>query len=178
MFGGILTDPLAQGRGRRWERDFAGEPTELDKFYAGFLVVLSIIPAAVVAMVSVEPRWKVMADLFGAPLQAVISGFLTSTLLFLGSHVNKVPKPWTVAFKLMLRVMSVFPLLGFLSVHPWGRIISLLIYGFFVVRGVQKTYPISLQNTLLFFGVIYVVFALLQTQALLSPMAENPLQRF
>lgn len=177
-FEGMVRDPFVQGRGRRWDRDFSGEVGPYDIHYAVFLVVVSLIPAAVAAYVSPEVRWKMMARLFGSPLQAVISGFLTSCLIFLGSHVNRVPRPFSVAFKLMLRIMSVHPLLGFFAVVPWGSALGLLVYGFFVVRGVRKTYVMPLQNALLFFGVIYFVFALLQFQALLSPPSPERLKYF
>lgn len=168
-FNGLAKDPFANGPGRRWDRDFAGEITKRDQQYAAFLVILSIVPALIVAYLSVEPQWKMFAQLFGAPLQAVISGFLTSSLIFLGSHVNRVAKPFSTAFKLMLRIMSIHPLLGFLLVNRYGSVVLLLVYGFFLVRGVRKTYAISFQNIVLFFGVIYVVFALFQLQAIIRP---------
>jgi hypothetical protein len=120
----------------------------------------------------------VLNILFAAPLRAVISGFLTSSLIFLGAHVNRVPRNFSVAFKLMLRIMAVYPLVSFLNVTRWGAVPALLIYGYFVIRGVRKTFAISLQNTLLFFGIAYVVFALLQLQALLKPVPPEPLRNF
>lgn len=173
-FKALTSDPLARGPGRRWDRDFTGEIRPDDVRYSVFIVVLSLIPAAMVAYTSVEPRWKMMAQLFGAPLQAVISGFLTAALIFLGSHVNRVAKPFPVAYKLMLRIMAVHPLLGFLLLNRFGAVVVLLIYGLFVVRGVRKTYPITLQNALLFFGVIYFVFALFQLQTLVNPRPPGP----
>ena len=173
-FKALTSDPLARGPGRRWDRDFSGEIRPDDVRYSVFIVVLTLVPAAIVAYASVEPRWKMMAQLFGAPLHAVISGFLTSALIFLGSHVNRVSKPFPVAYKLMLRIMAIYPLLGILLLNQYGQVAVLLIYGLFVVRGVRKTYPITLQNALLFFGVIYFVFALFQLQALVNPRPPGP----
>jgi hypothetical protein len=169
MTSGLTKDPFGTGRGRRWDRDFLGEIGNRDIYHSIFLVILTMIPAAVVAYTSVETKWKVAAQFFGAPMQAVISGFLTSSLIFLGSHLNQVPKPFSVAYKLMLRVMSLYPILGFLLFSRWGAPVMLLIYGFFVIRAVRRTYVIPLQNAFLFYGIIYFIFALIQLQALLAP---------
>lgn len=178
LFSGITRDPFVNGPGRRWDRDFTGDLDKEDHQYAVFIVLLSLIPAAVVAYLSREPQWKTLAQLFGAPLQTVISGFLTASLIFLGSHVNKVPKPWPVAHKLMLRVMAAHPLIAFVMLSRWGAVLALLLHGLLVVRGVRKTYPIPLRNVILFFGVIYVVFAIFQLHALISPPRPDLLQRY
>lgn len=178
LFSGITRDPFVNGPGRRWDRDFAGEVDKEDHRYAAFIVLVSLIPAAVAAYLSQEPQWKMLAQLFGAPLQTVISGFLTASLIFLGSHVNKVAKPWPVAHKLMLRIMSAHPLIAFAMLSRWGAVLVLLLHGLLVVRGVRKTYPIAIQNVLLFYGIVYLVFALFQLHALISPPRPDLLQRF
>ncbi|MGE4232572.1 MAG: hypothetical protein AB7F43_04510 [Bacteriovoracia bacterium] len=151
--------------GRRWDQDFPGEVEATDVRYAVFLGVVTMIPAAVIVFVSPAPQWKTIALFFAAPLQAVISGFLTSSILFLGSYVNKTPISYPMAFKVMLRVMAVFPLLRILSIHPLLLALGTGAYGFFVVRAAVKTLPISVRNAGLFFGSIYAVFTLLQLQA-------------
>jgi len=165
----IGRDPLAQNRGRRWESDFSGSVNPRDHQYAAFIVIGSFLPAALVAAVSTEPQWRVMAQFFGVPLQAVITGFLSASLIFLGSHLNQVQKPFTVAYKLMLRTMAIYPVLVLLSFFRFGPALAVLIYGFFVLRGVRKTYVIPLYNTLLFFGITYLMFAVLQLNASLHP---------
>jgi hypothetical protein len=147
-----------------WKSDFKGESDSSDTAYAFFIAIVSLVPAMIVAHFSRGPQWKAMATLFGAPLQAVISGFLTSSLIFLGSHLNRVPQPFSVAYKLMLRIMAVHPLLVFFAIHPLGPPLALLVYGGFVIRGVCKTYPIPLRNAMLFFGLIYFAFAMMQLQ--------------
>lgn len=178
LFSGVSRDPFVKGQGRRWDRDFTGEVGPADTAYAVFIVLLSLIPAAAVAYVSKEPQWKMFANLFGAPMQAVISGFLTASLIFLGSHVNRVPKPWPVAFKLMLRIMAAHPLLCLFNFSHYGAVLVVLGHGFLVVRGVRKTYPIPMQNVFLFFGVIYIVFALFQLQTLMAPLPADPVQKY
>lgn len=173
LFAGIAVDPFVQGSGRRWERDFLGEIGPSDVYYAIFIGVLSLIPAAIAAYTSVLPDWIVMARFFRAPLQVAISGFLTSVLIFAGSHFNHQPRPFSVAFKLMLRIMSVHPLLGFLLLWKFGEPLGLIIYGFFVIRGVRKTYSIALQPTVAFFGVVYAVFALMTLSSILSPLPQR-----
>ncbi len=162
MLNGITSTPFS---GRSWSSDFEGEVSKEDIHYSIFLCVVTIIPAAIVAYVSTAPTIKVMAQFFGAPLQAVISGFLTSSLLFLGSHTNKTPRPFPTAYKLMLRIMSVYPFLRFFIINPWTFALSTLIYGFFVVRGATKTFQIPQKSAILFFGITYLVFALLQLQS-------------
>lgn len=172
MFAGLQGDLLLKGRGRRWDRDFGGQIDALDKQYAAFLVALSIVPAAVVGYLASRSTVAMLEHLFRAPMRAVIGGFLTSAIIFLGSHVNRVAKPYPVAFKLMLRLMAIHPILGILTPLHFGEPIGLVIYGYFVIRAVRKTYSITLENALLFFGVIYVVFALLQLQASLNSFAN------
>lgn len=173
LVGGLLSDPLAV-KGRSWERDFIGEVSKTDKRYAIFLGLATLIPAILVLNVSSEPEWKRMAQFFGAPLQVVIMGFLTSILLFAGSHLNRVPKPYNVAFKLMLRLMAAFPLLSFLNLYRYGQVIVLLIFGLLVVRGARRTYGIPAMNALFFFGVIYFIFALMQLQTLRNLSIATP----
>lgn len=173
LFSGVSTDPFAEGRGRRWDRDFSGEVAPRDVHYAIFIGVLSLIPALVAAYVSLEPQWKVMAQFFRAPIQVVVSGFITSGLIFLGAHFNKVPKSYAAAFKLMLRIMAIHPLLAFFQIFPYGEVLGLLVYGFFVVRGVRKTYSIPTRNVVLFFGTTYLVFALLTLKTIISPPASR-----
>lgn len=173
LTSGVLGDPLAVRQGRLWSFDFAGEIGPADVRYAVLLVVLSLIPAALIAATSSQSRMLVMANLFRAPLQVAISGFLASIFVFAASHLNRVPKPYPVAFKLMLRIMSIHPLLGFLLFARFGEPVALLIFGFFVIRGVRKTYAISVQRLVFFFGLIYFMFALMQFNAALSPQRPN-----
>lgn len=176
VFQGVTRDPFAKGRGRRWDRDFGGEIVSADIHYAAFLVVLSLIPAAVVAYTSRGPQIDVLMQFFHAPLQVVLSGFLSSSLIFLGSHLNRVAREYPVAFKLMLRLMAIYPLLGLLNFWKYGEPLGLLIYGFFLIRGVRRTYAIPLQNALLFFGIIYFTFSMMQLQSFIFP--TNPIDRF
>ncbi len=169
LLTGLPKDPFAQGRGRRWDRDFTGDIGPADVHYAIFLAVLSLIPAAVVAYVATVPSWIVLADFLKVPLQFAISGFLTSILIFAGTHFNKMPRPFSVAFKTMLRIMAIYPLLRFFTLLKFGEPVLLLFYGFFVVRGVIKSYAIPLRNAMLFFGVIYFIFAVMQLQQIISP---------
>jgi hypothetical protein len=173
LFASITSDPFVKKAGRRWENDFGGAISKQDTHYAVFIGVLSLLPAILVANISTEPQWKVLAQFFRTPLQVVISGFLTSALLFLGSHVNRAPRPYTVAFKLMLRLMAIHPFLVILTIFSFGEVLSLLIYGFFVIRGVRKTYSIPLRSVLLFFGSAYVVFALLQLQGMFRTLPPS-----
>lgn len=169
---GGITKGLSSGR--MWDRDFSGDIDTRDIHHAIFLGVASMVPAMVVAVTSSVPRIQMFAQLFGAPLQFVITGFLCSVLIFLGSHVNRAPKPYPVAFKLMLRVMAVYPLLAFLHFFRFGGFFSLLLFGAMVIRGFLKTYRVSKRNAVLFFGIAYATFALLQLQNALSPPMERP----
>ena len=178
LASGITQDPFAQGRGRRWDRDFTGEIGPADIHYSVFLTVLSLIPAAVVAYVAPVPDWMALANFLKVPLQVAISGFLTSVLVFAGSHFNKVPRPFSVAFKAMLRIMAIYPLLRFFTLFKFGEPILLLFYGFFVVRGVIKTYAIPLRNAVLFFGVIFFCFAVMQLQQIVSPPTAEKYQDY
>lgn len=169
---GIIQDPFAQHRGRRWERDFLGEISQSDIYHSVFLVALCLVSAALLAMVSTAGQVDRMMQFFRAPLQVVLTGFLSSSLIFLGSHLNKVPKDYTVAFKLMLRIMSVYPILFLLNVWKFGEPFILIAFGFFLIRGVVRTYSIALRNAVLFFGVIYFVFAVMQLQAIFNPNSQ------
>ncbi|MBI3544050.1 MAG: hypothetical protein HY075_12330 [Deltaproteobacteria bacterium] len=169
LFENILRDPLARKRGRVWAGDFSGEIGPRDIHYAVFLAVLSIVPAAIVAYTSTQPRLVMFANFFRAPLQVAVSGFLTAVFIFAGTHFNKQPGPFSVAFKLMLRVMAVHPLLAFMLLLPLGEPFSLLVYGLFVIRGVRKTYPIPVEKVAMFYGAIYFVFFILQLNATLYP---------
>ncbi|MBI3558412.1 MAG: hypothetical protein HY074_19255, partial [Deltaproteobacteria bacterium] len=121
LTSGLTQDPFAQGRGRRWDRDFTGDIGPADIHYAVFLAVLSLIPAAVVAYTSTLVEWIVLANFLKVPLQFAISGFLTSVLIFAGTHFNKVPRPFSVAFKAMLRIMAIYPLLRFFTLLKFGE---------------------------------------------------------
>lgn len=169
LTSGLMSDPFVQRRGRSWDRDFVGEVGPADVHYAVFLTILSLLPAAVIAYTSTAGQIAALSGLFRAPVQVVITGFLASVLIFAGSHFNRSARPFSTAFKLMLRVMSVHPILAFLFWFPFGEPISLLIFGFCVVRGMRKTYDMPLRNVLLFFGTVYVMFALLQCQSILAP---------
>lgn len=162
MFHDIGKDPFG---GRRWEKDFVGDVSTDDIRYAIFLGVAAMVPASVIAYVSHGPVIETMARFFSTPVHVAISGFLTSVLLFLGTYVFKIPTEFPVAFKLMLRIMAVYPLLRFLSFSNWSLALTTLIYGFFVVRGAIKTFPISQKNAFLFFGVTYFMFFFLQIQS-------------
>lgn len=172
---GMIHDPLAHTTTPSWHRDFAGDITKYDTWYAFFLVLLSLIPAAIAAYVLPEPQWHAMARLFGSPLQTVISGIITSALIFMGTHLNHCGRSFSQVFKLMLRIMAIHPILSFLAVLRWGPIAALLFHGIFVIRGVRKTYPIPFMNAVLFFGLVYAVFALFQLQGMVSPPPTPPL---
>ncbi|MBI3558073.1 MAG: hypothetical protein HY074_17555, partial [Deltaproteobacteria bacterium] len=105
-----------------------------------------------------------------------VSGFLTSVLILAGTHFNKEPGPFSVAFKLMLRIMAVHPLISFLLLLPLGDSLSLLVYGLFVIRGVRKTYPIPVEKIAVFYGAIYFIFALMQLQQIISPPSAEKYQ--
>lgn len=177
LFDNLLSDPFASGRGRRWERDFSGEIERDDIHYAIFIGVLSLVPASIVAYTSSRTQIETLAQFFRAPMQLVLSGFLSSTILYLGGHLNRVPRDYSVAFKLMLRIMAVHPILQFLQFWSYADPLVLVLFGFFVIRGARKTYVMPLQNALLFYGIIYVTFAMMQLQALVSPPLP-PSERF
>ncbi|HRK01123.1 MAG TPA: hypothetical protein PLH57_00535 [Oligoflexia bacterium] len=171
--GGVLSGT------RSWERDFSGDIHSNDAQYGVFLGALSLIPALATAYLwshslPPPPRVHVMAHLFGAPLQFVITGFLCSVLFFLGSHVNRAPKIYPVAFKLMLRVMAVYPILATMFYFRFGGVFVLLLFGVFVIRGALRTYRIPKANVIIFFGIAYVTFALLQLQNAISPPLDRP----
>lgn len=167
MFSGINKEPFG---GRRWEKDFVGEITPDDTKYAIFLGVLTMVPASVIALVSAGSVVDTMARFFSTPIQCVINGFLTSVLLFISSYVPKisgsnVSGTFETAFKLMLRIMAVYPILRFLCFNNIGLAFSTLVYGGFVIRGALKTYSMPRKNAFIFFGTTYFVFFLLQLQA-------------
>lgn len=170
---GVFQDPFAQGRGRRWERDFFGEVNRSDINYAVFITVLSLAAPAIVAYTSASPQIDTLLTLFRAPLLVALSGFLSSSIIYLGAHLNRNPKSYATAFKLMLRLMSLYPILNFLLFWKYGEPLQLLVFGFFLIRGVRKTYTVPLQNALLFYGLVYFTFAMMQLQAVVSPPSGN-----
>lgn len=158
----LAKDPLySKGVGRRWDRDFQDKIDKSDKRYAIFLGVLSIIPAGVIAYFSSASLERTLLQFFRAPLFTVIYGFLTSVLLFAGSHFNKAPRSYEVAFKLMLRVMAVYPLLGFLKFNPLLGFVGSIFFGICVIHAASRTYDIPPKNALLFYGAIYGIFAVM-----------------
>lgn len=167
LWSGVRQDPWFEKNSRQWDRDFGGELTNREYFHVGFLVALSMLPAVVNAYVSSAPLWKVLHQFFRAPLQAVIAGMLCSAILFIGAHVNRKEKPYSVAFKLMLRIMSIHPLLAFFWGWPLGEPLGLIVFGYFVARGAKRTYGMAPRAALMFYGTIYVVFAVLQLRAVL-----------
>lgn len=169
LTAGVSRDPLASKRGRSWERDFPGEIGPSDIQYAVFIAVLSFVPAAAAAYTSSATDIIRIATFFRAPLQVAISGFLTSVLIFAFSHFNHVARPFSVAFKTMLRVMSIHPILSLLMVWRFGEPLGLVIYGLFVIRGMRKTYGVPVQNAVMFFGTVYFMFAMMQLANILNP---------
>lgn len=148
--------------------DLSHEITTSDIRYAVFLGFLGFVPAAVLFQLSTEPITEAMAHFFAAPLQTVITGFLMSGLLLVGSHVMKAPKDYPYAFQIMLRVMAVHPILGFCNYFRLGPSVVLLVYGYLVSRAAVKALGLSFKNAALFFGITYCVFALFQLQPALK----------
>lgn len=178
-FADLKRQATVQAQPLSWQNDFGGEIETRDYVYVVFLILLSFVPATLAAYASHDEIEKVLMRFFRTPIKVVVDGLLTAGIIFIGAHLAKATKSWSVAFKLMLRTMAIYPLLGFFLFAPWGVAIQLLFLGIFVVRGVRRTYPISLQNSVFFFGTIYIVFAILELQAVFrGPPKEAPSDPF
>ena len=177
LTAGMSRDPVASKRGRSWERDFNGEINNADIQYAVFIAVLSFIPAAVAAYTSSATEVIRIATFFRAPLQVAISGFLTSVLVFAFSHLIGVPRPFSVAFKTMLRIMSIHPVLALLTVWRFGEPIGLLILRRLRGSGHAQDLRRSAHERALLFGPIYLMFAMMQLSNIINPNQQEDLMK-
>ena len=176
-FEDLHSDPFAVGRTKKWESNFHGEITKEDHLYGAFLILLSLIPAVVVAQVSEEPQWKILAQFFAAPMHTLIIGFLTAVLFLVGTHLNRTPKTWPYVFKLMLRVLSLYPFMAFLNLWSLGSVFILIVYGFFVVRSATKSYSVKFIGAFLFYEICLIAFALLQLKQNFTPVGQNSIEQ-
>jgi hypothetical protein len=167
-FRGLVSDLLRYRVEPTWATEVAtGSEFQLN-FYGFLVVALSLIVAVLWARyLGVNPdRVDLLLGVMRVPVLVVVHGVLISVLLWIGAQLIKTPKTFTYCTKVMFRVVAVMPLLVPLSFNYWGDVGLLIILGLFLVRAARRSFVISRRNAFLFFGLSYVVFAIVQIQAL------------
>lgn len=139
------------------------------------LVALSLVVAFFVfyfQLTSSDPvfaqnRWKIIGQFLATPIRVISDGMLMVCFLFVGAYFNRCPKNFATAFRVTLRVMSIYPVLGFLMYWKLGVLVPLVIYGILVPRLAIRAYEIPRRNALIFFGAVYFSFFFIQFQTLI-----------
>ena len=155
-----------------WNFEGEVEPSEIA--HSIFLVLFCLVPAGLIAYYSLrfaqieggQPSWKPIAQLVATPVQVVIAGALMALFLYVGSHFNRVAKPFPIAFKAALRIMSIQPILQLFLIFSIGSVINLIIYGYFVAKAAELVYGVPKRNARVFYYAVYFSFAFIQLQAL------------
>lgn len=167
-FRGFVPDLLRSRVEPTWATEVAAGTEFQLNFYGILIVALSLIIAVFWARyLGVNPdRVDLLLGVLRVPVLVVVHGVLVSVLLWIGAQLIKTPKTFAYCTKVMFRIVAIIPLLVPLSFNYWGDIGLLIILGLFLVRAARRSLVISRRNAFLFFGLSYIVFAVVQIQAL------------
>lgn len=168
----------------RWTFGLSEEFDNIDFTYVAFIIGLSFLAGIPRFLAfrhgffgfAADISYKPMAFFLAIPVRVIIMAGLAAVFLWIGSYFNRRPREIGVMAKLSLRIVAVAPLLQLLSFFPENlfQVVSLLVYGFFVVKAAVNVLDMPLRNALAFFGAVYFTFCMIQIQSQFRPVQASP----